>query len=379
MNNKNIWLLPIDREPIKGQLILRHISKKTPNECRSLWQYNETVVIDNIKQYTVLNGSFRDYYKVFKPQRLYITSNETPKLDEWGINTKNDVVFKDKGFTPSDEDKKYCKKIILTDDPELIEYGVQAIDDVFLEWFCKNSYCEKVEVEDWYVSLLSCCQSKCDCHCGKKRVIIPKEGFNVKPKQKNKTERLGFKSKKLFTDYPITELGDEEFKEAPIRECELISYDDNKYCFIKVQGVTVEIKRAYIYPERGRCDDVECVSVDKIKELLKEQKAKEFICEVSEKLTRLHPDFKAEGFSDYQSGRYYGIIEGINWERENSNINALDFEIDSLKKEIKLLKFQQEESYSIKEIKDAVKISYGLKYFSEKKFYETLNQIKKIN
>ncbi|CAB4136440.1 hypothetical protein UFOVP309_7 [uncultured Caudovirales phage] len=40
-----------------------------------------------------------------------------------------------------------CKKIILTTDQDLIEDGVQAIDDEFLEWFVKNPSCESVETE----------------------------------------------------------------------------------------------------------------------------------------------------------------------------------------------------------------------------------------
>jgi hypothetical protein len=39
------------------------------------------------------------------------------------------------------------KKIILTIDQNLIGGGVQAIDEEFLEWFCKNSSCEFVETQ----------------------------------------------------------------------------------------------------------------------------------------------------------------------------------------------------------------------------------------
>jgi hypothetical protein len=38
-----------------------------------------------------------------------------------------------------------CKKIILTTDPQLIENGVQEIDDEFLEWFVNNPSCEFVK------------------------------------------------------------------------------------------------------------------------------------------------------------------------------------------------------------------------------------------
>ena len=40
------------------------------------------------------------------------------------------------------------------------------------------------------------------------------------------------------------------------------------------------------------------------------------------------------------------FIEGAKWQQYNSNINALDFEIDALKREIKVLKYQQQISYS---------------------------------
>jgi hypothetical protein len=38
------------------------------------------------------------------------------------------------------------QKIILTTDQDLIKDGVQAIDDVFLEWFVNNPSCEYVEI-----------------------------------------------------------------------------------------------------------------------------------------------------------------------------------------------------------------------------------------
>ena len=40
------------------------------------------------------------------------------------------------------------KKIVITTDQDLIDDGVQAIDDEFLEWFVKNSNCEEIEVVD---------------------------------------------------------------------------------------------------------------------------------------------------------------------------------------------------------------------------------------
>ncbi len=61
---------------------------------------------------------------------------------------------------------------------------------------------------------------------------------------------------KLYTDYPIIELGDEVGKRAPIRECELVENLNNKWVKIKVQGVLAETKRFYVYKKRGRYGDV---------------------------------------------------------------------------------------------------------------------------
>lgn len=58
---------------------------------------------------------------------------------------------------------------------------------------------------------------------------------------------------KAWTDCPFTQLGDVSGMEAPVREIEIVSYDDDKYCRIKVHGVTAEIKelRTKGGPERG--------------------------------------------------------------------------------------------------------------------------------
>jgi hypothetical protein len=201
-----------------------------------------------LNEFRLLNEPIEDFKH---KKHISITSDEEIKEGDWYFNTTLNIIQKStdkdylKGFYEN------YKKIILTTDQELIKDGVQATDDEFLEWFVKNSSCEEVEVTkvadlDLYY--------KNGIGGQKYKIIIPKE----KPKQ-------------LFTDYPITELGDEEFKEVPIRQCELLSYDDNKYCYVKVEGIGKEIKRCYIYSQKGRCGEVDCISVDEIKELLKEQ------------------------------------------------------------------------------------------------------------
>ena len=70
-----------------------------------------------------------------------------------------------------------------------------------------------------------------------------------------------------WTDYPISGLGDELGKPAPVRECTPIEYDGNKYCAVVVEGVTASFKCGYIYTEKGRCGDVPAISIEELHEL----------------------------------------------------------------------------------------------------------------
>jgi hypothetical protein len=80
-------------------------------------------------------------------QNIYITSDEFIDND-WVLNTIIGKVFFNN--TKLDLVLPVTKKIILTTDPKLIENGVQAIDDEFLECFVKNPSCEEVEVNKSY-------------------------------------------------------------------------------------------------------------------------------------------------------------------------------------------------------------------------------------
>lgn len=110
---KNIHVLPTDKPSI-------------------LFKFANQLHLDNIP---------KDYYKKYN---IYITSDETIKDDDYGLDTFHKEIrkFRNKNFV-----SKYDRKIILTTDSQLIKNGVQAIDDEFLEWFVKNPSCESVEVE----------------------------------------------------------------------------------------------------------------------------------------------------------------------------------------------------------------------------------------
>jgi hypothetical protein len=133
-----------------------------------------------------------------KNQNIYITSSEEIKEGDWLIVNDEDVMQMKSSYDNdmSGEDiwvgdslngyatyKDNCKKIILTTDQNLINDGVQAIDDEFLEWFVKNPSCESVEVQNQYRVKSGTIQEHKDGLAGYEyyeyKIIIPKE----EPKQ----------------------------------------------------------------------------------------------------------------------------------------------------------------------------------------------------
>lgn len=59
-----------------------------------------------------------------------------------------------------------------------------------------------------------------------------------------------------WTDYPIEDFGDEPHIEAPIRQCEIVDYDGDKYVEVKVYDrgnvAHASIKHGYVYRRRAR-------------------------------------------------------------------------------------------------------------------------------
>jgi hypothetical protein len=67
-----------------------------------------------------------------------------------------------------------------------------------------------------------------------------------------------------FTDYPITELGDTPYVEAPIRQVSVVYYDGEEYCLVEVAGMLLKyIKAGYLYEQYGRNGDVPVIQVHK--------------------------------------------------------------------------------------------------------------------
>jgi len=71
-----------------------------------------------------------------------------------------------------------------------------------------------------------------------------------------------------WTDYPIAELGDIPYQKAPIRQVLVLSYDQDKYAKIYVQGIVTEVKRGYLYGQPGRCDQVKTISRRKLERMI---------------------------------------------------------------------------------------------------------------
>jgi hypothetical protein len=109
---------------------------------------------------------------------LYITSDEQPKHNDYYTTDGKEIYYCN---TLNPTRNNHYKKVILTTDQDLIENGIQAIDDEFLEWFANNPSCEFVEVKKQMLCDY-CGQEHCDnlrCRGYKDspyyEIIIPQE------------------------------------------------------------------------------------------------------------------------------------------------------------------------------------------------------------
>lgn len=122
-----------------------------------------------------------------RTQYVYITSDEKFKINEW-ITDGIEIIKATPKLVNAQGlvDRRDWKKIVLTTDQDLIEdYGVQSIDDDFLEWFVKNPTCEYVKVKKiTYPSTKGFLEGKPLIIKNIYEIIIPKE----EPKFEDSTE-----------------------------------------------------------------------------------------------------------------------------------------------------------------------------------------------
>ena len=117
---KNIHVLPTDK----------------PSRIYLIKSNNKLGITSNNPEFTENFGSGT------QNQHIYITNDEEIKVGDFFYSVRG-VIEKAIINYPKGE---HFGKLILTTDQNLIKYGVQAIDDEFLEWFVKNPSCEEVEV-----------------------------------------------------------------------------------------------------------------------------------------------------------------------------------------------------------------------------------------
>jgi len=189
----------------------------------------------------------------FTNQHIYITSDEEIGEGDWFkrnnpnlTSQQNDKIYKcsflhkDGTIQPitnhlsmSKWKQEFCKKIILTTDPDLIAGGVQSIDDEFLEWFVKNPTCEFVQSSDsskdgFYNSLFIPQEEPkkypiggyapgnytCNCVTCKKQFIGDKRAVQCEPCA---TEMVNTKIVENNGGYQIEEPNEETLEEASWR------------------------------------------------------------------------------------------------------------------------------------------------------------------
>jgi len=109
-------------------------------------------LIHNVLGYGIINDEFtKSDLELIQAefQNIYITSNKGIKEGNWCLELQTGKIFR-AGLSVGTDYEDLFKKIILTDNKDLIKDGVQSIDDEFLEWFVKNPSCERVEVEKYH-------------------------------------------------------------------------------------------------------------------------------------------------------------------------------------------------------------------------------------
>jgi hypothetical protein len=135
---RNIFLLPTDK-PSSGYILGKCIKELSDVKIGQLVRTH----------YMMFSNEY------FQPQNIYITNDEEIKEGDWYLDLSvftNNIsigkgIYQMKYSKWGEEGQGDCKKIILTDNEDLIKDGVQAIDEDFLQWFVKNSSCESVKGE----------------------------------------------------------------------------------------------------------------------------------------------------------------------------------------------------------------------------------------
>jgi hypothetical protein len=176
------------------------------------------LVIDTIENKLYLQPILHEKTVNVLTQNIYITSDEEIKYGyviTYGVVIKvmmfnKETLYFVNGTKAKRED---CKKIILTTDQKLIKYGVQAIDDEFLEWFVKNPSCEEI-----YVNKIESFDFEIDKYVYNYKIIIPKEETKQEFPQPN------------IIDNWLEKNGDPEIDKQVEQEAKELCEQETLYC-----------------------------------------------------------------------------------------------------------------------------------------------------
>ena len=223
---------------------------------------------------------------------IYITSDEEikdvrPHKGKWHLEKEN-ILNK---FPDYLTDLSECKLVIMTTDDDLINDGVQAIDDEFLEWVVNNPSCEFVEIK-WVKTPDGIFYHQDNVPYGCYKIITPKEESTFYTKKckcmifepncfTGMCKNCGGILKEETKPKTMLESLQEYFKNTPK---EKVLEDWNESQHLDNEGITVN-------------------------EFLENQK-QETLEEAAEKYSENweEPNFKA--------GVIYGVIEGAKWQQK---------------------------------------------------------------
>ena len=112
-----------------------------PTECQTnlvrIW-YNVEKTAFSFRINAEVNDSYKEYVNI------YITDDEQGRKNDWVLHTPSNKVIKvEESVRRAD-----FQKIIMTNDPTLIEDGVQEVSSQFLSFFAENPI-DYVRVEKW--------------------------------------------------------------------------------------------------------------------------------------------------------------------------------------------------------------------------------------
>ena len=157
----------------------------------------------------------------FTNQNIYITSNEEIKEGFFYLHISNDIngieyITINICYKPhrKKDDEWYvdgmyanqCKKIIFTDNQDLIKDGVQEISDEFLEWFVKNPSCEFIKTKLVNFEIDMGLGDSCIEYGSYYEIIFPKEEIkqDILPLYNSKTKTYAYWNGSAWEDKSIS-------------------------------------------------------------------------------------------------------------------------------------------------------------------------------